>query len=138
MRYRGQSYELPVPFNDEFLDSFHAAHQLTYGYARRGAPVEIVNVRVRGTGMIAPPPLIELPSGGPDPHVAILGLRQVTLQSGRSDVPLYRGELLKPGNKLSGPILVVRADTTILIDAQDAAEVDDFGNLVIQVGGQNG
>jgi len=138
MRYRGQSYELPVPFNDEFLDSFHAAHQLTYGYARRGAPVEIVNVRVRGTGMIAPPPLIELPSGGPDPHEAFHGLRQVTLQSGRYDVPLYRGELLKSGNKLPGPVLVVRADTTILIDTQDAAEVDNFGNLVIQVGGQNG
>jgi N-methylhydantoinase A len=138
MRYHGQSYELTVPFGGDFVASFHEVHQHTYGYARKDAPIEIVNVRVRGTGIIAPPPLLALPAGGPDPLNAFLGLRSVTLHSEQQGVPFYRWELLKPGNRLSGPALVVRADTTILIDTLDTAEVDDFGNLLIQVGGQNG
>ena len=42
VRYEGQSYELPVPFGRNALERFHVAHEQLYGYADRGAPVEVV------------------------------------------------------------------------------------------------
>jgi N-methylhydantoinase A len=54
MRYAGQSYELRVPFNGDFLQAFHQIHELTYGYARPEVEVSIVNVRLRAVGEISP------------------------------------------------------------------------------------
>ncbi len=100
--------------------------------------MEVVNLRVRATGKIAGPPLPLLTEGGADPGRAFLEARLVYLQAGPQAVPLYRGELLAPGNRLSGPTLIVRADTSILVDRQDRAEVDAYGNVLIQVSGLDG
>jgi N-methylhydantoinase A len=45
LRYRGQSFELPVPTGPGLEERFHRAHEERYGYADRGRPVEIVAVR---------------------------------------------------------------------------------------------
>jgi N-methylhydantoinase A len=136
VRYRGQSYELTVRLSGDTLADFHEAHRRAFGYARPGAPVEIVNVRVRATGRVEPPPLPRLPAGGPDATPALLERRPVTLGPGHTPlVPLYRAEALRAGNRFAGPALVVRADTTILVGEADEAEVDAFGNLLIAVRG---
>src|SRR5262249_46787644 len=55
LRYRGQGFELTVEVPEESIDAaamsalrerFHVAHERLYGYALRGAPVELVNLRV--------------------------------------------------------------------------------------------
>ncbi|MGK7311803.1 MAG: hydantoinase/oxoprolinase family protein, partial [Candidatus Longimicrobiales bacterium M2_2A_002] len=55
VRYRGQSFELRVPA-DDWVDAFHAAHEARYGFARRGAPVELVTARVEAVGPAAAAP----------------------------------------------------------------------------------
>ena len=75
MRYRGQSYELTVPLAapvtpDHLTDAvaaFHAAHEQRYGYAMRDEPVEVVNLRVRGSGPGAQPGLPASALQGEDP-----------------------------------------------------------------------
>ena len=81
------------------------------------------------------PSLKPSPLAGTDPAHALLDTRLVVLQS-LTRIPFYQGEALLPGNKLAGPAVVVRSDTTILLDTPDCAQVDAFGNLVIQVGKQ--
>ncbi len=135
MRYRGQSYELTIPFGAAFADDFHTAHHRVYGYARPEADTEIVNIRVRAVGRVTPPPLVALPFGSDDPSPALLDSRMVRFPSGQVRVPLYRGESLSPGNHLTGPAIVVRSDTTILINPGDQAVVDAYRNLLITVGG---
>src|SRR4030095_7822139 len=39
LRYRGQSYELTVPLEKIFVETFHQLHERRYGYANRGRPV---------------------------------------------------------------------------------------------------
>ena len=46
LRYRGQGYELGVPFGDEFEVAFHQAHERRYGYSDPTRPTEVVNIRV--------------------------------------------------------------------------------------------
>jgi N-methylhydantoinase A len=48
-------------------------------------------------------------------------------------VPLYRAEALLPGNQLSGPALLAREDTTILLGPGDTGRVDAFNNILVQV-----
>ncbi len=134
MRYQGQSYELIVPFSEQVMATFHEIHQKTYGYARPEAPVEIVNLRLRAVGETTPPPLTPQPLDGPDPTDALLDKRDVVYAGGRLVTPFYRAESLRPGNRLAGPAVVVRADTTILLGPTDQAEVDTFCNLIIEVG----
>jgi N-methylhydantoinase A len=134
VRYRGQSYELTLPFSADVPTDFHALHRKTYGYDRREAPLDIVNLRLRAIGQVEPPSLVAAPFGGSDPTPALLEHRQVIFSCGALRLPLYRGEHLRPGNQLPGPALVVRADTTILIGPSDHAHVDPYGNLLIVIG----
>jgi N-methylhydantoinase A len=136
MRYTGQSYELAVPWlgGDTLADDFHAAHLRIYGYNRPDSPFEIVNLRVRAVGKVTPPPIAPFPPGGPDPSSAFLKTRPIVLgSSGPLPVPCYRYESLQPGNRILGPALIVREDTSILFGPQDNAAVDNYLNIVISV-----
>jgi N-methylhydantoinase A len=134
MRCRGQSYELSVPFDENLIASFHRLHQQAYGYTRLEAPLEIVNLRLRAIGRVEPPVLQPRPSVGADSSPALLEHRPVIFPGGALRLPFYRGESLQPGNHISGPAAVVRADTTILLGSTDQADVDAYGNLLIAIG----
>ncbi|UCD98009.1 MAG: hydantoinase/oxoprolinase family protein [Chloroflexota bacterium] len=133
LRYRGQSYELNIPLVDNYKEEFHLYHEHIYGYSRRDSVVEIVNLRVRVIGHIEPPVIAEIPSGGSDPMHASIGERRVFLGNVFRDIPLFQGELLLPGNRFSGPAIIVRSDTTIYLPENRKAIVDIFGNLIISI-----
>jgi 5-oxoprolinase (ATP-hydrolysing) len=143
MRYAGQSYELTVPWleNGENIQrDFERLHQHTYGYAHKGAPTEIVNLRARATGQSQAPDLPKAALEGPDPAKALIDWRPVVLPAGNSQgssqpasLPFYRYEELRPGNIIQGPAIVVRADTTILVGAGDTAQVDAYFNLILRI-----
>lgn len=137
VRYRGQSYELTMPFNFSTANlaaEFHACHRQAYGYERPDAALEIVNMRVQVIGKIIPPHLRSEPLAGiqsitPEPEI-----RKVFLAQNQDDVPVYRGESLHPGNIFSGPALVVRSDTTILVPIGGYVKVDNYENLQMDIG----
>jgi N-methylhydantoinase A len=83
MRYQGQSYELTIPIvNDslsgaDYSERFHQEHQRTYGYQRPDADLEIVNFRVRATGIVSPPRIPTQPLENADPSAAQFDSRSV-------------------------------------------------------------
>src|SRR4051794_26561056 len=50
MRYRGQGYEIPVPWSDGLDERFNALHEQLYGFRMPNTASEIVNLRAVGTG----------------------------------------------------------------------------------------
>ncbi|WP_280524272.1 hydantoinase/oxoprolinase family protein, partial [Methylobacterium frigidaeris] len=73
LRYLGQGYELSIDFPSGALDaagldavwrSFHDRHAAEYGHAFPGSPIEIVNIRVAGTGLLRKLPGLAAPAGG--------------------------------------------------------------------------
>jgi N-methylhydantoinase A len=136
MRYVGQSYELSVPFSEHYLADFHRIHQATYGYAHPGAELELVNLRLRAVLRVQPPRLAAQPLSGSDPSGALIDNRLCLVGEapGLRPVPIYRAEALHPGNQLSGPALIGRRDTTILLGETDSGQVDGYGNLWIKIG----
>ncbi|MCP4424386.1 MAG: hydantoinase/oxoprolinase family protein [Chloroflexi bacterium] len=134
MRYRGQSFELSVPFTDDFIADFHRAHEQTYSYNHPQAAVEIVNVRVRAIGRVTRPPLPQAELGSADPAAALLGYRPVVLDEGHAaDVPFYLGEKLRPGHVVRGTAVIIQKDTALLIPSGDRAEVDAFFNIIVVI-----
>lgn len=136
MRYTGQSYELTVPFTSQVLSNFHALHQQTYGYSLQDAPVEIVNVRVRATGLVEPPSARCYPVESADPGKALIGRFPVIFSRQSQEIPFFRAEQLHPGNQIAGPAVLIRSDTTLLIGHQDQLVVDPYLNLIVTLGRQ--
>jgi N-methylhydantoinase A len=134
VRYKGQSYELTIPFSKELSKAFHIAHHQAYGFSRTEALLEIVNVRVRVTGKVSTPILTPEPFSGEDPSPAFIDEGLVTDSSGKTSmVPHYKKALVKPGNRIAGPAIVIGEDTTLWIPSGDRCAADGYGNLHILV-----
>ncbi|MQA97574.1 MAG: hypothetical protein GEV11_24175 [Streptosporangiales bacterium] len=145
LRYVGQNYELPVPLRDGPVDAaavdalrhdFHAAHERMYGYAAPGDTVEAVTFRVEAIGTVDVSAADPEPLGKEDPAAALAGHRDVYLpeHGGRTRVPVYDRDLLRPGHRMPGPALVDQYDTTTLVPPGDTAQVDGHHNIVITIG----
>lgn len=147
MRFFGQNYELSVQVGngggeagdaieplETILDRFFAAHERSYGYADRSAPVEIVNCRAAAHAAL----------GAPRPARAASTLEHTPTPDGSRrvcfaldailDSPAFRREHLRPGDIILGPAVVDQMDATTVIFPGDVARVDAFGNLLVTIG----
>jgi N-methylhydantoinase A len=133
LRYVGQGYELNVPYSAGMLDAFHEMHRRRFGYADVEMPVEVVNLRVRFTAKSA---LVELPrhaSHSGDGANAILKTRPIFFPGGWLTSKVYDRERLQPGDRFDGPALITEYSATTVLPPRCTAEVDCFGNIVIEV-----
>ena len=117
------------------LDAFHDAHERAYGYAYRGEQlVEIVNIRVSGTGPTAviDPRRAKLTNG--DGAAARTGERAVYFgpDEGSPACALYDRSGLTPGETVGGPAIVEQYDSTIVVPPWADATVDAYRNLIIE------
>jgi N-methylhydantoinase A len=145
LRYLQQYHEVTVPIGRDALErldagavarAFHAEHNRLYGYdvEAEGTGLELINVRVRSLGRTARPSLPRVPAAGSDPAEAFKGRRRAFVPEAGSfaEVPVYDGHELRSRNRIPGPAIVERTDTTIFISSAFTARVDDHGSLVVQ------
>jgi N-methylhydantoinase A len=135
-RYRGQSYELTVPFagrsTERLLETFHTAYARQYGRAMPEREVEVVNLRLQATGRVEKPRLRPEPCAPSDGRAATLGQRRVVCDDGERWLNLYDRARLGPGARFVGPALVVQMDSTVYVAPGWSARVDGYRNLVIE------
>jgi N-methylhydantoinase A len=133
VRYRGQGFELNVPFTAKLLTDFHALHQRRYGYSHPGREVELVTLRLRG----AVPSEIKLPRFGQSQKARPSHSPKARIFfNGRShSTAIISRESLNPsrGPKLRGPAIVTEYSATTVIPPGFGGHVDRAGNLVITV-----
>ena len=115
MRYRGQAFELLVPWVDPdggldaLLGAFHAMHAQRFSYANPADPVEIVTVRLTASGLL--PGVASVPEaapGGRERHT-----RPVFVGGDWAEVPVVQRSSLAA--ETSGPLMVEEDYTTVLI-----------------------
>jgi N-methylhydantoinase A len=141
MRYCGQSYEVTVPVPkletaDDLADvirRFHDAHQRRYGHMAEGQPVEIVNFKVTGVGVIPKPAMKKAPAGsGAAP--APSEWRDAYFDPDRPlQVPVFRRASLEAGATIAGPAIVEEKTSTTVIYPGQTARVDEYLNLEIEL-----
>lgn len=152
MRYRGQVYEVTMPFErypcsprdiDILASAFSRRYEELYGEGAgfAGTGTELVNFRVEAVGHIPKADVARLEDAGPEPPPAAAGPpRQVYLPEGGdwADVPIFLGTELRAGNVIMGPAVVDLPDTTIVLHSGQVASVDELNNIVIDLkGGRN-
>ena len=144
MRYVRQNFELEIPVPgalesadamEQLLQSFHDAHQRTYGHSDENDPVEIVNFKVRGVGRVMRPKLKGLPEGSADASQAYTSSRQVFFrQTGWVECPHYDRSKLVANNQIDGPAVINEFDSTVLVLPDHAVLVNRFGDLILTLG----
>ncbi|WP_291316547.1 hydantoinase/oxoprolinase family protein [Desulfuromonas sp.] len=133
MRYRGQSFEVNVPFEGDFRAAFGRLHERRYGYRDDGRELEIVTLRLRAVGC------------GPHPDLTAGTCRRgevrpaetvpVVLGGEVTPCPVYEREELPCGGEFPGPALVVEETATHLVAPGWRARVDGRSNLVLERSG---
>jgi N-methylhydantoinase A len=135
VRYRGQGYELNVPFGPEMAAQFHDLHQRRYGFANETRTLEVVNVRVRMVSAAeAFTPVVQPLHEGDGSH-ALIDTRQVYFDGSFQETRVYDRELLRPGDTFAGPAIVSEYSSATVLPFGDVLRVDGLGNLVIEVHG---
>ena len=134
MRYQGQSYEIIVPFEMNYIDGFHGLHEKTYGYRNEDKIVEIVNIRLRARG-IPDKPRFEKAKRvkGQPPQKAFLGEREVVFDQRVRKTQILSREKLLSGNRITSPAILVEYSSTIVIPPFAEAHVDEYGNIVMNI-----
>ncbi|MCY1604480.1 hydantoinase/oxoprolinase family protein [Staphylococcus pettenkoferi] len=144
LRYKGQDHpvEVTVPYNQieehnlpEIINTFHKKHEQLYTYALKDNGIEIVNLKVSAIGKIDKPKIkeISIPQGN-----AIKEERYVYFENeGWKNVKIYDREYLEIGKDIQGPAVIEEKTTTILINTDDSAVKDKFGNIIIHIGGDD-
>ena len=141
LRYRGQGYELTIPYTRNLLADFQDEHQRRYGYVHPGREVELVTLRLRAliksprTRAMAP----HMGTAAPGrPGRAKLG----GLPSSRSPVSfdtrklptrIYSRDELPPRRKFSGPAILTEYSATTVIPPGNRFYLDRASNLIVTI-----
>jgi N-methylhydantoinase A len=138
-RYVGQAFQIevvidpawpPAGATDALRAAFHDLHERLYAHADRAADVELIDLRATITGVTPKPETRPAPAGGGP--AAPGGRRPIHYRKQRYEAAVYQRRDLRAGQHLDGPAIVEQEDTTTLVPAGFRAEVDPYGNLVIQ------
>ncbi len=141
LRYRGQSYEIEVLIEPEWITAgmperiaaaFHVRHAEIYGHADEKAPVHLVALRVVIAGVTPKPefPPTEVVERWP----AAGGVVAVTHRGAVVQAGLFARSALPPGSRFVGPAVVAQEDTTCWVPPGFGGHVDAFGNLILMLG----
>lgn len=129
VRYRGQSYDLPVAWRGslhETAAAFHEEHARRFGYADPNAVVEIVSMSVLLRDTASEVTLPELAPGEPAAPVATSA---AWFDGERHSTPVYALEALARDQRIAGPAILAGEYATLLLPPDCRAVVDRFGNI---------
>jgi N-methylhydantoinase A len=134
MRYKGQSFELNLKFAGRNLATgFHRAHRERYGYAQEANVVEVVSARLRSAGVVEQSAQRRKNLAGKKRYAKAGKYVLADLDRKRVRAGVYVREELSPGDRVQTPCIVTEYSATTLLPPGVLAEVDAYGNLIIQV-----
>jgi N-methylhydantoinase A len=141
MRFRQQVHEIEIDVPskalegtdiDALVNAFEETYERIYGKgsALRMSGVEFTVLRTEAISPVTKPSPAPLPRT--DANVEATSTRKVFFyQLGFRDTKIYRAENLGPGTVISGPAIVERPDTTVVVGPGQRLEVEPFGNMII-------
>lgn len=144
MRYAGQEHtvEIPIP-NDELnsinlkdiINKFHESHERMYSYKLIENSTEIVNIKVQILGKLDKPIISEVENKSGN---KVKEERNVFFEEdGWCKINIYDKSFIEIEEKIEGPAIIEEKTTSTVINKYDVAYKDKYGNLIIEIGGDN-
>lgn len=139
MRYKGQGYELMIPWVGLDIDEaslaasvavFHEAHRARFLHADPSEPVEIVTLRVAARGRLERPVVADHkpPLEGEEAPTS----HRLYIDGKWLSVPVHKRSAMAVGAVLEGPLLIEEDFTTILVSSGWRVEMHPTGDLVAE------
>ena len=145
IRYRGQGYELNIPYTRNLIRDFRREHERRYGYSYADREVELVTLRLRST---IKSPQARLAPGRTTNHVGTAApgrpgrakLGQCVARivppcislGKRLAAAIHARDTMKIGKKYSGPAIVTEYSATTVVPPGRSFWLDKRGNLMIE------
>jgi N-methylhydantoinase A len=139
VRYFRQGYEFSLEIDpnliasdglDDLAARFGLAHERLYGF-RLAQPVELVNLRAIGTGMVHKVEFPKFDREAPDPSAALVEQQRVYFHGQSISANVYDRNLLRAGNRVRGPAIVIQMDSTTVIHPGHVGGIDEYLNILI-------
>jgi N-methylhydantoinase A len=131
IRYRGQGYELNLPYSAGVLKRFHAEHKRRYGYSSPERDVEIVTVRMRGR--VASPEKLSRLKIQEEPGNLKAAAEKVHFAGRRYKTQIIPRSSIRAGKSFRGPVIITEYSATTVIPPGLAYRKDRGGNLLIEL-----
>jgi N-methylhydantoinase A len=139
VRYHGQGLRLTVdvdlkrlekegldairrPFDEEHTRLFTFALPLEHEFVALRAVVQGKGISIRRQAIAR---------GGPSPAAAAVGRQKSYMDGKDCTATVYDRALLKSGNRIAGPAIVMEMDSTTVILPKHHGKVDAYGNILI-------
>ena len=129
MRYRGQGYEISVPYSDDqsvLKRRFEELHQKLYFHIQ-DSPVEMVNLRLRVTLISEKPSIPVIKQGELKPFEG----KEIYFRGRKWKALFYRKEELGAGVESEGPCIIASNDGTIFVPPGFLFSVGKYGEIRI-------
>jgi len=137
VRYRGQGYELNVPYSRRLPEAFQHEHERRYGYGYPQREIEIVTLRLRARirSSLGQPGIGMAHSGAGRFRSSAIRPERVRAVIGTKRIPttIYDRDALQPGVRRKGPAIVTEYTATSLIPEGRHFWRDARGNLIIEI-----
>jgi N-methylhydantoinase A len=139
LRYRGQGYELNVPYSRGLIDAFRREYQRHYGYSYEGRDLELVTIRLRAImkspplrigGQVASdrfPSRTKLAESPPESTTVCFSRKNVRTL-------IYKRESLSLGRKYAAPAVITEYSATTIVPPGMTFHLHKAGHLLIEVG----
>jgi N-methylhydantoinase A len=129
-RYRGQGYELNLPYTAAVLRAFEREHQRQYGHRYPGRAVELVTLRLRASIRFQE---MKLSRHTPRPQKAAWETRfaSVIFRGKAVKTAIFNRAILQPGRRYSGPAVITEYSATVLVPPRMRFSADRADNLII-------
>jgi N-methylhydantoinase A len=143
MVYPGQTFDTALPLErrdgapvtaadiEAAVEEFHRRNEAARLIEARAQEPTVRGIRLVATGLVPQPTVaVRVGTGSTSP----IGTRRVHVGGDwHDDVPVHDGDALASGTRVTGPALVKRSFTTVVLRPGDAGLVRDNGDLLIDV-----
>jgi len=133
VRYRGQGYELNIPYTDRLITAFRREHDRRYGYSYPAREIELVTLRLRALTKSPQSNLGRADTARADRGNLDPVRTSVFFENKKIASAIYDRESLQPGKKYSGAAVVTEYSATTIVPPRAKFWLDRNGNLFIEL-----
>jgi 5-oxoprolinase (ATP-hydrolysing) len=133
MRLEGSDTTLMVRqiTGKSIADEFRKIHQREFGFNPSGRKIQVKDIRVRVEGYSSIPKKIKIAKSNKQPQPESTG--HCFFNNSWLQTPVYKIESLTAGNVIEGPSIILQGTSTLLIEPDCKASVNDYGDIKIDV-----
>ncbi len=134
VRYRGQGYELNVPYSNTLAEDFRREHQRRYGYSYDNRELELVTLRLRAKIRTSQAKILSAPARKAQAAQKLKRKKAPVLFGGKKfDSSVHDRDVIPIGKRYSGPAVVTEYSATTVVSPGRSFWLDRAGNLMIAV-----